>query len=114
MPNEWNGDRKRSVSSLYKTGKKFISKSCQVAYLTKCLENRIIPKSFKIRQGLPGNEEFVKIKTDYLSNQLISEELRNAKSERLEILRQFEDAKKEICEIFGTEEGEIQILRHEN
>ena len=50
---------------------------------------------------------------DYLSNELISEELRNEKSERVEILRQFEDAKKETCEIFGTEEGEIQILRHE-
>ena len=112
MPNEWNGDRKRSVSLLYKTGKKLISKNIQVAYLTKCLENGIIPKSFKISQGLPGNKEFVKVKTDYLSNELISEELRKAKSEHVEILRQFGDAKEDICEIFGKEEGEIQMLRH--
>ena len=74
MPNEWNGNRKRSVSLLYKTGKKMISKSSQVAYLTKCLEKNIIPKSFKIRGEFPGNKQFIKIITDHLSKELIVEE----------------------------------------
>ena len=112
MPNEWNGDRKRSVSLLYKIGKRMISTNSQVAYLTKCLENKVIPKAFKIKQRLPGNIEFVKVKTDNLSNELVKEELKNAKSEHFEICRKFRDAKNNICEIFGRDEGEKIIFKH--
>ena len=112
MPQDWSIDKKRSVSLLYKIGKQMISNNSKVDYLTKCLKNRIIPKTFQITQGLPGNSKFIKERTEHLSFELIQEELRKAKCELFEIQSKFEKAKVEIYVIFGFEEGEKQILRH--
>ena len=66
----------------------------------------------KIRENFPGNKQFIKIKTDHLSKELIIEELSNAKVEYIGIVRQFGEAKKDILDVFGKEEGEEEILRH--
>ena len=76
MPEGWSNIKKTATNLIYKSGKKIVTKNSQVLYLSNCLESKIIPKCFKITQGLPGNQVFFKEKLRTLSFDLVKEELK--------------------------------------
>jgi hypothetical protein len=49
-------DQKYVIRNLYKVGRKSIKLKSHVNYLSRCLETKIVPKSFKIRKEIPGNQ----------------------------------------------------------
>ena len=53
--NNLSVEQKQTVKSLYKFARKTIHSEAHVDFLSKCQEVNFIPKSFRIKNNLPGN-----------------------------------------------------------
>ena len=60
-------EQKQIISNLYKCGRKKIKTESHVQFLSKCLEKRIIPECFTIKNSLPGNKVSNQKKLDDIS-----------------------------------------------
>ena len=67
-------DQKVVVKNIYKFGRKSKKLHSHINYLKKCLENRVIPKSFKITKEIPGNQKVNQLKLDKISLEAVNDE----------------------------------------
>ena len=51
-----SSEQRKNVSNLYKQGEKIARTESHFTFLTKCLEFKVIPVSFQVRNSLPGNK----------------------------------------------------------
>ena len=66
MPN-FTIEHKQIVKSLYKEGKRFVHSESHVRFLSECLSQKIIPKTFKVQTVIPGNKKKIQEKFDEVS-----------------------------------------------
>ena len=111
MVNYLSSEQKQVVKYLYKNGEKITNSESRIDFLNKSLENNSIPKSFKLKNNLPGNPIENQKRLDKVSIASIIDE----KVKHENILKaaqvQFVKSKLKLNEVFDTESAEKELER---
>jgi hypothetical protein len=67
-------EQKQTIKSLYKFARKTIHLETNLEFLTKCIETNFIPKSFRLKNSLPGNIQANQVRIDNICKEAIIEE----------------------------------------
>ena len=113
MPSVWSNEQKRSISSLYKIGRKIVNSKSHVDFLSECLERNIIPKAFHIKCNIPGNKvENVRMFRDVSQKAMVHEKEshQNAHDKAIEDLA---NVKEHLMNLFSESCLESELKRFE-
>ena len=113
MVNYLSSEQKLVIKFLYKNGDKIANSESHIEFLTQSLENNFIPKSFKLKNNLPGNP----IKNQERLDKVSTESILDEKVKHENILKaaqlQFEKSKVKLSEVFDTESADKELKRVE-
>jgi hypothetical protein len=104
-------DQKGVIKHLYKIGRKSIKLKSHVKYLSRCLETKIIPKSFKIKKDIPGNQLKNQQKLDQISLEAVYDEKERQSNVLKSVLIEFEKLKRKLRTLFDPEAEENELKR---
>ena len=106
-------EQKQNIRCLYKTGRKIAHSEAHIHFLSKCLEFHFIPKSFRIKNTIPGNKQINQARINQISLEAIGDERANQinklESENVE----FENQKKGLEGVFSKDAASEEIKRVE-
>ena len=67
-------EQKHIVKKLYRNGGKVVRSKAHIKFISKCLEFKVIPSNFQLKNSLPGNKISVQAKLDKISFESMVEE----------------------------------------
>ena len=102
---------KSIISNLYKTGRKSVNAESHCLFLNKCLELRIIPKCFRIKHEIPGDQLEIQQQLNEVSFKSIQSEINKWQNIHQESLIQYEQINELICEKFGKQKAKYEMKR---
>ena len=71
---ELSSEQRQILNKLYKNGAKVVRSKAHISFISKCLENKVIPVKFKVKNTLPGNQNFFQEKLNCISFESMSYE----------------------------------------
>ena len=108
-----SAEQKQNIRFLYKTGRKIAHSEAHIEFLTKCLDCDFIPKSFRIKNTIPGNKQINQARIDQISLDAIDDERAN-QINKLEFENiEFENQKKGLEGVFSKDAASEEIKRVE-
>ena len=106
-------EQKQNIRCLYKIGRKIAHSEAHIHFLSKCLEFHLIPKSFRIKNTIPGNKQINQGRIDQISMEAIDDERAN-QINKLEFENiEFENQKKGLEGVFSKDAASEEIKRVE-
>ena len=87
-------EQKQALKSVYNSGRKECHLESHVEFLEECLEIGFIPKSFRLKNNIPGNSRINQNRLKNVSVQAISDE-KESHANKLKVVKtEFEKARK--------------------
>ena len=108
-----SAEQKQNIRFLYKTGRKIAHSEAHIEFLTKCLECDFIPKSFRLKNSIPGNKQVNQVRLDQLSKAAISDEWENHINKLEFAQTEFVNQKKGLEKVFSEDAASDEIKRVE-
>ena len=87
-----SANQKQTLKSLYKIGRKSINLESNVQFLTRSLESGFIPKSFRMKNSLPGNSALNKARINDVCKEAMNDEKQKHKKNIEEATKNLEKA----------------------
>ena len=106
-------EQKQNVRCLYKIGRKIAHSEAHINFLSKCLGCGFIPKSFRLKNNLPGNKEVNQVRIDQISIQTICDEKENHINKLGVLKNEFVNKKKDLEKVFSEDAASEEIARVE-
>ena len=108
-----SAEQKQKVRPLYKFARKIAHSEAHISFLTKCLNIDFIPKTFQLKNNIPGNTENNQIQLDKISKQAISDEKLNFEEKLIEARAEFAKLKDDLKKVFDEEKVNDELKRVE-
>ena len=113
-----NDEQKRHLKKLYKLGRKVVHTNSHIDYLEKCLEQNIIPKSFKFSSQkfkVPGNPKVIQKHLDNVSFEAIRVEKERHVNIYKSAKKDLDKVKSKLVEVFDEEavkKTNMKLIKH--
>ena len=114
MPPIWSSDQRKTISCLYKIGRKFVSAKSHVDYLCECLSKDVIPKCFLLKNNIPGNKVENERRIREISQNAMIYELEKHQTNCEKFRKDLETAKDNLKNKFSQEIVVSELNRFEN
>ena len=99
---------------MYKFARKTVHLETNLEFLTKCLDISFIPKSFKIKNSLPGNNKANQTRLENISIQAIIDEKQKHGDKLVRVRAEFEKNKRDLVKVFDdSKHVESEVKRVE-
>ena len=108
-----SAEQKQIVRPLYKFARKIAHSEAHISFLTKCSSLDFVPKSFQLKNNIPGNTEFNQSQLENISKQAIIDEKTNFEKKLIEARAEFEKIKNELYKKFDEEKAKDELKRVE-
>ena len=104
-------EQKRLVSSLYKNGRKLVNSKSHVDFLDECSKQKVIPKAFKVKNFLPGNQVKNQERFNDVSQNAMTDEKQKHRKNMEEATKNLEKAKDNLKKEFSDEAVQAELTR---
>ena len=94
-------EQKQTVKALYKFGRKVVHLETNIEFLQKSLEIDFIPKSFRLKNSLPGNHQVNQERIDQTCKAAMSDEVNKHKNKLNWARAEFENYEKKLKDVFN-------------
>ena len=108
-----SSEQKQVIKCLYKNGAKIVNSESHVDFLSSSIQNKFIPKSFKVNTVLPGVKEVNQERFDKVSFECIKDEKFRHENVLKAAKLEFEKSKSKLVELFDSDAAEREIKRLE-
>ena len=104
-------EQKQPVKALYKFGRKIAHLETNILFLRKSLEINFIPKSFRLKNSLPGNNQVNQDRIDKICKDAMKDEV-NKHINKLNWARaEFESSEKKLKDVFDEVDADKEAKR---
>ena len=97
--------QKQVIKQLYKNGGKIEKSKSHIHFLSKCLEFKVIPSNFKLKNTLPGNTNANQEKLNKISFESINDEKQKHSNILIGANIEFEKAVKQLKHVFDDDKA---------
>ena len=108
-----SSEQKQVIKCLYKNGAKIVNSESHVDFLSSSIQNKFIPKSFKVNTVLPGVKEVNQERFDKVSFECIKDEKFRHENVLKAAKLEFVKSKSKLVELFDSDAAEREIKRLE-
>ena len=102
-------DQKLVLKKLYKNGGKIEKSKSNISFLAKCLEFKVIPSSFKLKNTLPGSKVINQEKLNKISFESICEEKQKHSNILIGVKKEFDKCIKQLENVFDEEKAATEL-----
>ena len=102
-------EQKQIIKKLYKNGGKIVRSKAHIHFLSKCLEFRLIPTKFKLKNSLPGNKIEVQEKLNKVSFESMMDEKKNHVNTLKGANLEFEKCKSQLVQVLDAENVTLEL-----
>ena len=102
-------DQKLVLKKLYKNGGKIEKSKSNISFLAKCLEFKVIPSSFKLKNTLPGSKVSNQEKLNKISFESICEEKQKHSNTLIGVKKEFDKCIKQLEQVFDEEKAATEL-----
>ena len=97
-----SSEQKQVIKTLYKKGAKIVNSESHIDFLSKSIENKFIPKSFKVNSNLPGVKTINQERLDLVSFECVKDEKRRHENILKAAKLDFEKFKVKLGKLFDA------------
>ena len=108
-----SSEQKQVIKTLYKKGAKIVISESHIDFLSKSIENKFIPKSFKVNSNLPGVKTINQERLDLVSFECVKDEKRRHENILKAAKLDFEKFKVKLGKLFDDAGNERELKRIE-
>ena len=100
-------EQKQTLKSLYKFARKTIHLEANLEFLAKCLDRKFIPKSFRLKNSLPGNDEANQLRINNVCFEAIVDEKQKHSDNLTQARAELDRHKKDLFKVFFNDEVKV-------